>query len=302
MIIEASGEMTQSKLPAGLYVVATPIGHRGDITLRALITLAQADFIAAEDTRTTGSLLTAYGLHKALISYTEHKDEQRTPQIIAHIRAGKAVALVSDAGLPLIADPGQRLVQAVVSEGLPVTVIPGANAALTALAGSGLAGSGLAGSGLAGEGFYFMGFLPHNATARKKVLEGVIPCPAPLIIYESPHRLAESLADMAAILGPDRPAAVARELTKLYEETRRGTLSTLAQHVAEHGVKGEIVVVVAPASEPAAAILSEADIDALLQNLLRTHSLRDAVAEAMAATGQKKSILYARALTLMPKD
>lgn len=289
-LIEASGVGLSSKppepLPAGLYIVATPIGHRGDITMRALITLAQADMIACEDTRTSGSLLSSYGIpHKKLISYHDHNEDERKLEIIRYIEKGLAVALISDAGMPLIADPGYRLVHACRAQGLNVTVIPGANAAITAMAGS----------GLPTDHFYFAGFLPGKSMARKKTLTSLAQIPATLIFYEAPQRLAASLHDMAEIFGDKREAVVARELTKLFEETQRGTFLELAAHYDAGDVKGEIVILVAPADTTHAAMF---DLDALLQEQMKELSLRDAVATVCDMTGLKKSDVYARALQL----
>jgi len=289
-LIEASGVSVSSKplepLPAGLYIVATPIGHRGDITMRALITLAQADMIACEDTRTSGSLLSGYGIpHKKLLSYHDHNEDGRKLEIMRHIESGLAIALISDAGMPLIADPGYRLVHACREQGLSVTVIPGANAALTAMAGS----------GLPTDHFYFAGFLPNKTTARQKTLVAVAQIPATLVFYEAPQRLAASLRDMAAVFGATRHAVVSRELTKLFEETRRGTLTELADYYGANEVKGEIVILVAPADVNDTPAF---DLDTLLREHMQKLSLRDAVATVCDITGLKKSDVYARALQL----
>ena len=287
---QTSGDTSEgggiSKLPAGLYIVATPIGHLGDITLRALLTLLQADMIAAEDTRNSGQLLAGYGLKKPLIPYHDHNAEAAEPRLIAELRAGKSVALVSDAGMPLIADPGFGLVRACRDQGIPVTVIPGPCALVTALAGA----------GLPTDRFTFSGFLPAKAAARRSAIEELAALPGTQVLYESPQRLTAALADLAVGLGADRPAAVARELTKLYEETRSGTLSELAAHYAEAEVRGEIVIVIGPGAPPAGA--SAADLDTLLRDALASQSLRDAVATVTAITGAKKAAVYARALAL----
>jgi 16S rRNA (cytidine1402-2'-O)-methyltransferase len=288
-LIEASGEMSLSKPSSGLYVVATPIGHRGDITLRALVTLAAMDLIACEDTRVSGALLKSYGIKARLISYHDHNAEAQRPQILRHLQDGHSVALISDAGMPLIADPGFRLVCAVREAGYPVTVIPGANAALTALAGS----------GLPSDHFFFAGFLPPKSTARRQALSALKSIPATLICYETAPRLAASLADCAAILGATRQAAVARELTKKFEETRRGALGELAAHYAAHTVKGEIVLLFGPPTEDEKP---SHDLAALLQDHLARLSLRDAVAAVSVLTGEKKNIVYAAALRLGKKS
>lgn len=293
-LIEASGVGEPSKLaanlPAGLYVVATPIGHMGDITLRALTILAGADFIACEDTRNSGALLSKYGIKKKkLISYHDHNADDRRPEVMKHIADGSSVALISDAGMPLIADPGYKLVRDCREAGHDVVVIPGANAAITALAGS----------GIPTDHFYFAGFLPPKSVARQKTIATLQNIPATLVFYEAPQRLSDALQDLEKILGTNRTGAVARELTKLYEETKRGTLSELNTFYKTNDVKGEIVIIVAPPdvnAEPAH------DLDALLKEYLRTLTLRDAVAAVCALTNLKKSEVYARALWLAGKD
>jgi 16S rRNA (cytidine1402-2'-O)-methyltransferase len=289
-IVEASRDDAPSKLPAGLYIVATPIGNLGDISLRALWVLMHADGVACEDTRVSGSLLARYGFKKPLLPYHEHNAEKMRPQLLRRMAAGESVALVSDAGMPLIADPGYKLVRACHAEDIAVTVVPGATALLAALTGS----------GLPTDHFHFAGFLPAKAAARRKAIEGLAAIAATLILYETPPRLAEALADLAEILGAARPAAVARELTKLYEETRRATLGELARHYREHTAKGEIVLVIGPPeAKPAAHDASR--IDQMLTDGLHTLSLRDAVAAVSAATGAKKNEVYARALWLTGK-
>ncbi|HEU0118583.1 MAG TPA: 16S rRNA (cytidine(1402)-2'-O)-methyltransferase [Alphaproteobacteria bacterium] len=286
---EASGDAATSKLAAGLYIVATPIGHLGDMTMRGLVTLALADRVACEDTRVGGGLLSKYGIKKPLVSYHDHNADARRPEILKHIEAGEAVALISDAGMPLIADPGYKLVRACRENGLLVNVIPGANAALAALAGS----------GLPTDHFYFAGFLPPKTGARQKALTEIKTMAATLVFYEAPQRLKDTLADMVKILGADRQVAIGRELTKLFEETRGGTLDEVANHYAVNVPKGEIVIVVAPPAKHAA---EEHDLDALLRTYLRTLSVRDAAAAACDVTGIKKSEVYARALWLAGKN
>ncbi len=270
--------------------MATPIGHRGDITLRALVTLSSADVIACEDTRNSGALLAHYGIKKKqLISYHDHNADGRRPEILKHIAEGASVALISDAGMPLIADPGYKLVRDCRDAGYDVVVIPGANAAITALAGS----------GLPTDHFYFAGFLPPKSTARQKAIAALQAAPATLVFYESPQRLADTMQDLAKVLGGARLAAVARELTKLYEETRRGTLQELADFYEDADVKGEIVIIVAP---PDADAAPAHDLDALLKQHMAELSLRDAVAAVCALTNIKKSEVYARALKLSGKE
>lgn len=270
--------------PGGkLTLVATPIGHRGDITLRALLTLATADCVLCEDTRVSGALLKAYGISRPLQPYHEHNAASVESDILARLVAGAQLALVSDAGQPLIADPGQRLVQACWRAGIAVSVCPGASAVTMALALS----------PLPSQPFLFAGFLPPKRAARCQSLAQWQALPATLAFYESPQRLAESLQDMAAVLG-DRPAAVARELTKLYEECRCGTLAELAAYYAAHPPKGEIVVLVGP---PLATEMDdEAALMQRLQNALRSQSLRDAVAAVAAASGAPRDHIYRLAL------
>lgn len=287
--LETSGDQAACKLPAGLYVVATPIGHLGDISLRALITLLNADRIACEDTRVSGGMLAKYGIKKPLLPYHDHNAEAANPKILTHIHNGEAIALISDAGMPLISDPGFNLVRACREEAIPVTVIPGANAALTALAGA----------GLPTDEFHFAGFMPPKTVARQKTIMELAHLPGTLLLYEAPQRLAASLADLAKILGPERQASVARELTKLFEETRRGSLGELAEFYATQDVKGEIVLAIAPASKAAAPTAN--DVEDLLREALKTQTVRDAAATVSTATGVKKNEVYAIALRLTGK-
>ncbi|MFQ6017961.1 MAG: 16S rRNA (cytidine(1402)-2'-O)-methyltransferase [Kiloniellaceae bacterium] len=271
----------------GLYLVATPIGNLADVSLRALGLLAKADLIACEDTRVTRKLLTRHGIETPLLTYHEHNARRMRPKLIEQIKCGNAVALVCDAGTPLISDPGHKLVAAAIAEGLAVTALPGPSAALTALTLS----------GLPSERFLFAGFLPVKTSARRQALSDLAPVKASLVIFESPRRLAAALADMADVLGP-RPAAVAREMTKLHEELRRGSLAELAAHYRETGPpKGEVVVVVGPPAENSGARAAE-DLDAKLRAALESASLRDAAAAVAAATGLPTRQVYARALHL----
>jgi 16S rRNA (cytidine1402-2'-O)-methyltransferase len=277
-----------SKRPTpGLYIVATPIGNTEDITLRALRILRGADVVACEDTRVTAKLFARHGIASTLLAYHDHNAERMRPLLLERLRQGQVVALVSDAGTPLVSDPGFKLVRAAVAEGLPVTTLPGASAPLAALVLS----------GLPSDRFLFGGFLPARGQARRRALEELAGVPATLIFFETAPRLAASLHDMKEMLG-DRPAAMARELTKLYEEVRRGALSELAAHYAAAGApKGEVVVFVAPpASEPgppAADVL-----DAQLRAALDAMSIRDASVAVAAATGLPRRDVYARALAL----
>ena len=277
--------MTASSAEPGLYLVATPIGNLGDISLRALETLAAADCIACEDTRVTRKLTERYGIGTHLMSYHEHNAEEALPKIIARLAEGEAVALVSDAGTPLISDPGYRLVRAAVEAGHNVTALPGASAVLAALS---LAG-------LPTDRFFFEGFLPPKQGARQKRIAELMAIPATLVLFESGPRLGASLADLAAGLGP-RAASVCRELTKLHEEIRRGDLTTLAAHYADDAeTRGEIVIVIAP---PAETETADTDVDELLRNALARVSVKDAVGEVALATGRARRDVYQRALEL----
>lgn len=269
-----------------MYLVATPIGHARDITLRALDVLSAADVIAAEDTRVTLSLLTLHGITpRRLIPYHDHNGAAQRPKVLEALAAGQVVALVSDAGTPLISDPGYRLVQAVVAAGHPVTALPGASSVLTALQLS----------ALPSDCFTFAGFLDTKPTKRRRQLQDLAATPGTILLFESAQRLADSLADMATVLG-DRPAAVARELTKKFEEVRRDRLKPLAQHYADAGPpRGEVVVVIGPADQDAAPAI---DLDAALHMALQEHSVRDAADRVAAATGLKRREVYARALAL----
>ena len=274
------------RLPAGLYLVATPIGNLRDITLRALEILGAADLVACEDTRVTRKLFDHYGLSTPLIAYHDHNAESARPKILEKLAARGAVALVSDAGTPLISDPGYKLVRAATEAGHPVTAAPGASAALTALTVA----------GLPTDRFFFEGFLPAKEAARRARIAELARIPATLVLFESGPRLAATLADLAAGLGA-REAAAARELTKLHEEVRRSDLGTLAaDYAAGAETRGEIVIVIAPPA--ASAQPSAADIDALLQAALARTTVKEAVAEVAAATGEPRRAVYGRALAL----
>lgn len=274
-------------LSAGLYIVSTPIGNLGDITLRALETLTAADVLACEDTRVTRVLLDRYGIRRRAFAYHEHNEAEATPRLVEAIAEGQSVALVSDAGTPLISDPGFRLVGAVASAGLPVIPVPGASALLSALAVS----------GLPTDAFFFAGFLSPKGGARNTRLAALATIPGTLVFYESPRRLAVSLASMAEALGADRPATVSRELTKAYEEIRRGTLGDLAAHYeAADTPKGEVVVAVGPPGAPPAPDIE--DVDALLRGLAAELPAAKAAGEAARRTGLAKPDLYKRLLEL----
>jgi 16S rRNA (cytidine1402-2'-O)-methyltransferase len=266
--------------------VATPIGNIQDITLRALDILARVDVIACEDTRVSAKLLQRHGIEAPLLPYHEHNAERMRPMLLGRVAQGQAVALISDAGTPLVSDPGFKLVRQAIAERLRIQMLPGASAPIAALVLS----------GLPSDRFLFGGFLDSKTIARRRDLAELSTVRATLIFFESAQRLAASLGDMAAELG-DRPAAVARELTKLYEEVRHGTLSELARHYTEAGPpKGEIVVVIGPPL-PAVAASAE-DLDASLKAALAHLSLRDAASEVAEALGLKRRDVYARALTL----
>jgi 16S rRNA (cytidine1402-2'-O)-methyltransferase len=270
----------------GLHLVATPIGNLGDVSLRALAVLRGADRIWCEDTRVTARLLARYGIRTPLAPYHDHNAEAARPAILAALRRGERVALVSDAGTPLVSDPGYKLVRAAIAEDLPVTAAPGASAVLTALTLS----------GLPPDRFLFAGFLPRQRPARRQALAGWATLDATLIFYEAPPRLAAALADMAEILGP-RPAAVARELTKLHEEIRRGALVELAEHYrAEGPPRGETVVVVGP-PEPASPPADD-EVEERLRVAVAELGVRDAAVRLAAETGLPRNTLYRRALAL----
>jgi len=273
------------ELAGGLYLVATPIGNLGDVTLRALETLAGADLIACEDTRVTRRLTERYGIATALTPYHEHNAAEARPKLLARLAQGQAVALVSDAGTPLISDPGYKLAREATAAGHAVSALPGASAVLTALAVA----------GLPTDRFFFEGFLPPKQAARQKRVAALAGIPATLVLFESGARLAATLADLAQGLGP-RPAAVCRELTKLHEEVRRGELTQLARDYAGGAeTRGEIVIVVAP---PADEATDAADVDDLLRRALTRVSVKDAVGEVALATGRPRREVYQRALTL----
>jgi 16S rRNA (cytidine1402-2'-O)-methyltransferase len=281
----ASVAIEAPKADGGLYLVATPIGNLGDISLRALELLAAADVIACEDTRVTRKLTERYGIATPLTPYHEHNAAEARPKILARLSDGQTVALVSDAGTPLISDPGYKLVRAALEAGHAVTALPGASAVLGALSVA----------GLPTNRFFFEGFLPVKKAGRQKRIAEIAAIPATLVLFESGPRLASALADLAAGLGP-RAAAICRELTKLHEEIRRGDLTTLAQdYAAGHETRGEIVIVVAPPADDKA---NADDLDDLLRRALARVSVKDAVGEVALATGRPRREVYQRALEL----
>lgn len=282
-----SDEGASEALAPGLYVVATPIGNLRDITLRALDVLRDVDLLACEDTRVTAKLLARYGIRKTTVPYHDANAEEARPRLLAQLRQGSRIALVSDAGTPLISDPGYKLVRAAIAAEIAVVPVPGPSSVLTALM---LAG-------LPTDRFLFVGFLPARPGPRVRALEEVRSVPATLIILESTHRLAESLSDMAATLGP-REAVVARELTKRFEEAVRAPLPDLAaRYAAEGDPKGEVVVVIAPPAA-AATIADDATVDALLATELVTLRPSDAAALVAQRTGRPRREVYARAMAL----
>ena len=278
-------KLDETPLAAGLYVVATPIGNLRDITLRALDVLAAADLVLAEDTRVAGKLLQAYGLSAKLERYDEHGAERTRPKAMAALAQGKAVALVSDAGTPLVSDPGYKLVREAAAEGHAVIPIPGASALL----------AGLSAAGLPTDRFLFAGFPPPKSAARRTFLEELAPIRATLVFFEGGSRLAPSLADMAAILGGEREAVVCRELTKLYETLYRGPLATLAADPRLDAPKGEIVILVGPGREAEA---SAGDVDTALADALARLRPADAAAEVAKALGLSRREVYQRAMQL----
>jgi 16S rRNA (cytidine1402-2'-O)-methyltransferase len=261
------------------------------VTLRALEVLGAADVIACEDTRVTAKLLSAHGITTPMVTYHEHNAAKMRPKLIERLKCGEAVALVSDAGTPLVSDPGYKLVEAVIGEGLPVSALPGPSAALAALLVS----------GLPSDRFFFAGFLPPKSAARRRALSALVQVPGSVIFFESAGRLAASLTDMTAAFGP-RPAAVVRELTKRFEEVRRGDLESLERHYrSSPAPRGEIVVVVGPPEAGEAAGRAIA-LDDQLRSALKRLSLRDAAAAVATATGLPKREVYARALALAGAD
>lgn len=277
--------LDDAPLEPGLYVVATPIGNLRDITLRALDVLARADLVLAEDTRVTGKLLSAFGLSAKLERHDEHAAERARPKALAALAAGGRVAVVSDAGTPLISDPGYRLVREAAAAGHPVHPVPGASALL----------AGLSAAGLPTDRFLFLGFAPPKSAARRTFLAEFAGVRATLAFFEGGSRLADCLADMAAVLGGEREAVVARELTKLYESFYRGTLGELAADPRLDAPKGEIVILVGPGRDIQA---SAADADAALSDALTRLKPAEAAAEVAKALGLPRRDLYRRAMEL----
>ena len=277
---------------ASLILVATPIGNLGDITVRAVEALRQADAILCEDTRMTARLLSHLGLKRPLQALHDHNEAARSAALVGAMQAGTRFALVSDAGTPLLSDPGYRVVRAAIEAGLVVSAAPGANAALVALTLS----------GLPPHPYLFVGFAPPRPAARREAFAALLAAEraglrATLIWHEAPHRLDAMLADLAAVFGASREAAVARELTKRFEELRRDAVGALAAHYAEHAARGEITVLLGPPAEETTQGPAET-LDAELRHLLRTHSVKDAAGLAATASGLPRRVVYARALEL----
>jgi 16S rRNA (cytidine1402-2'-O)-methyltransferase len=272
-------------LPPGIYLVATPIGNLRDITLRALDILASADHVVAEDTRQSRKLLQAYGIQAYLTPYHDHNAAKRAPNLVKLVEEGASVALISDAGTPLVSDPGFKLARAAIDAGLDVFAIPGASAVLT----------GLVSSGLASDAFYFGGFLPPKTSARRKSILALKQVQASLIFFESAGRLNATLADLFEELG-DRDVAIARELTKKYEEIKRGKLSSLLDDLAETKLRGEIVLMIGPplASEK----WDEATIDQALKERIGEIGVKRASEEIAEMSGHAKRDIYKRALQI----
>lgn len=277
-------QLSDAPLAPGLYIVATPIGNLRDITLRALDVLAAADLVLAEDTRVAGKLLSAYGLSKKLERYDEHAAERAGPKVLSALAQGQRVALVSDAGTPLVSDPGFRLVREAAAQGYPVYPIPGASALL----------AGLSVAGLPTDRFLFAGFPPPRSAGRIAFFEELAGIRATLVFFEGVSRLAESLADMAAVFG-EREACVCRELTKLYETTTRGSLPELAANPSFESTKGELVILVGPGREEAA---TADDADTALRDALSRLKPAEAASEVAKQLGLPRRDLYRRAMAL----
>ena len=274
-------------LKPGLYVTATPIGNLGDITYRAVETLRAADLILCEDTRQTAKLCAAYDIKTRRMAYQEHNAERVRPEIIARLQNGEAICLVSDAGTPLIADPGFKLVREAREAGVDVFPIPGPSAIVAALSAA----------GAPTDRFSFGGFPPAKQNARRTFFKELETAPGAVVFYEAANRLGESLADMADIFG-DRDAIVAREITKLHEEFHRGRLTELAAAFAEAPPKGEIVVILYPGVQK---IASDAEVDAFLKKAVQGSTVKEAAAAAADAFRIPKRVAYARALALREK-
>ena len=277
--------LTAPKAAPGLHLVATPIGNLGDITLRALETLAGVDVIACEDTRITRRLTERYAISALLKPYHEHNAAQARPKILERLAQGASIALVSDAGTPLISDPGFKLVREVCAAGFQVIALPGPSSVLTALAVA----------ALPTDRFFFEGFLPPKQTARRARLTELARIDATLVMFESGNRVQDTLADLAGIMG-ERDAAICREMTKLHEEIKRGPVAQLALAADTLETRGEFVLVIGPPA--ATAVMAADELDELLLNSLRHDSVKDTVAHAVELSGRPRREIYARALEL----
>ena len=278
--------LTAPKPVPGLYLVATPIGHLGDITLRALETLAGVDVIACEDTRITRRLTERYAISAQLKQYHEHNAEMARPKILERLAKGASIALVSDAGTPLISDPGFKLVREVCAAGHAVIAIPGPSSVLSALSVA----------ALPTDRFFFEGFLPPKQGARRARLAELAKIDATLVVFESGNRVQDTLADLAAIMGT-RDAAICRELTKMHEEVARAPVSELAKHADTLETRGEFVLVIGPPGA-GAQMMAQDDLDDLLRSSLKRDSVKDSVAHAVELSGRPRREVYARALEL----
>ena len=278
--------LTAPKPAAGLYLVATPIGNLGDVTLRALEVLAGVDLIACEDTRITRRLTERYAITAQLTPYHEHNAASARPKLLERLAQGASIALVSDAGTPLISDPGFKLVREVCAAGFPVVALPGPSSVLTALSVA----------ALPTDRFFFEGFLPPKQTARRARLTELSRLDATLVLFESGSRVQETLSDLAAIMG-GRDAAICREMTKMHEEVNRGPLSELAQSAATLETRGEFVLVIGPRAE-GSELMTADEVDDLLRDRLARDSVKDAVAHAVEVSGRPRREIYARALEL----
>ena len=278
------GKLSGAPLTAGLYIVSTPIGNLGDISIRALFILAAADMVVCEDTRHSRRLFSAYGIGRKLEAYHDFSGDKDRARILGALREGKSVAVISDAGTPLVADPGFKLVRAAVAEGFSVFPAPGPSALLSALVAS----------GLPSDQFFFGGFLPPKETARRETFEALRAVPGTLILFETPSRIEATLAALGAIL-PDRQIVLARELTKIHEGFARGTAETLLQKIKETPLLGEIVLLIGPGETPQA---QDADIEDALRKAMERVSLREAVEEVAKGLGAGKKKVYNLALKL----
>lgn len=265
--------MTEQKKPGTLYVVATPIGNLEDITYRAVRVLKEADLIACEDTRHTAKLLQHYGIDKPTVSYHEHNEAARADELVAKLTAGLNVAQVSDAGMPGISDPGYRVIKLAIERGVPVVPIPGASAVVAALAAS----------GLPTESFQFLGFLPAKSGQRRTLLESLQEAQQTTVVYEAPHRIAETMKDIVELLGAERPVVLARELTKMHEEFIRGNAAQVLQRVQEHELKGEMTLLIGKGAGQQAAVK---DIAQRLDEIMREQKLDENAALKVVAKEQ----------------